>query len=117
MESCDNNFCINDCCNDNCYNEDWCNDDWCCDTICCDERCALASIIQSVAMIETSLSSIICAEGLKIKKAVCLANNLNELIRINESVRETIEIISQLEEALKQKAVYAIEALKELKTD
>lgn len=122
MESCDNNFCINDCCNDNCCNEDWCNedwcnDDWCCDTICCDERCALASIIQSVAMIETSLSSIICAEGLKIKKAVCLANNLNELIRINESVRETIEIISQLEEALKQKAVYAIEALKELKTD
>ncbi len=117
MESCDNNYCINDCCNDNCCNEDWCNDDWCCDTICCDERCALASIIQSVAMIEASLSSIICAEGLKIKKAVCLANNLNELIRINESVRETIEIISQLEEALKQKAVYAIEALKELKTD
>ena len=51
MESCDNNFCINDCCNDNCCNEDWCNDDWCCDTICCDERCALASIIQSVAII------------------------------------------------------------------
>lgn len=112
MVSCDNDYCIDDCCNDNC-----CIEDWCCDNFCCDENCALASIIQSVAMMEASLSSIICAEGMKIKKAVCLANDLNELIRINESVRETIEVISQLEDALKQKAVYAIEALKELKTN
>lgn len=122
MVSCDNDYCIDDCCNDDCCSDDCCSDDcciedWCCDNFCCDENCALASIIQSVAMMEASLSSIICAEGMKIKKAVCLANDLNELIRINESVRETIEVISQLEDALKQKAVYAIEALKELKTN
>lgn len=117
MGSCDNNYCINNCCNDNSCNDECCIEDWCCDTLCCDENCALASIIQSVAMMEASLSSIICAEGIKIKKAVCLANDLDELIRINESVRETIEVISQLEDALKQKAVYAIEALKELKAE
>ena len=51
-------------------------------------RCALTAIIQSVAMIEASLSSIICVEAMKLKKAVCLANDLDSLIRINESVQE-----------------------------
>ena len=100
------------------YDKKHCNDKWCiedCNNIhCVDQRCALTAIIQSVAMIEASLSSIICVEAMKLKKAVCLANDLDSLIRINEYVQETLDAISQLEESLKQKAVYAIEALNEL---
>lgn len=100
------------------YDKKHCNDKWCiedCNNIhCVDQRSALTAIIQSVAMIEASLSSIICVEAMKLKKAVCLANDLDSLIRINESVQETLDAISQLEESLKQKAVYAIEALNEL---
>lgn len=116
-DCCPNNCCSNDCCDDDCCVDDCCVDDCCINECCVDECCALAAVIQSVAMIEASLSSIICAEGAKIKKAVCLSKDLTDLIRINESVKEVIETISLLEESLKQKTVYAIEALREFRCD
>lgn len=76
-----------------------------------DERSALVAVLQSVAMQEGALAAILCAESEKIKKAVCLANCIDELMAINESAAQTICTVKELENALKEKACCAIEAL------
>ena len=48
MNSCNRDFCIDDCCMDNC----------CIEGCCVDERCALAAVLQSVAMQEGALAAI-----------------------------------------------------------
>lgn len=93
MNSCNRDFCIDDCCMDNC----------CIEGCCVDERCALAAIL--------------CAESEKIKKAVCLAKCIDELIAINESAAQTIGTVKELENALKEKACCAIEALQDLRNN
>lgn len=100
MNSCNKDFCIDNRRNDGC---------------CIDEECALTAILQSVAMQEAALASIIHAESEKIKKAICLAKCIDELIAINESTAQTICAIKELENVLKEKACCAIEELKELR--
>ena len=85
MNSCNRDFCIDDCCMDNC----------CIEGCCVDERCALAAVLQSVAMQEGALAAILCAESEKIKKAVCLAKCIDELIAINESAAQTIGTVKE----------------------
>lgn len=107
MNSCNRDFCIDDCCMDNC----------CIEGCCVDERCALAAVLQSVAMQEGALAAILCAESEKIKKAVCLAKCIDELIAINESAAQTIGTVKELENALKEKVCCAIEALQDLRNN
>ena len=84
MNSCNRDFCIDDCCMDNC----------CIEGCCVDERCALAAVLQSVAMQEGALAAILCAESEKIKKAVCLAKCIDELIEIGRaSCRERVTVL------------------------
>lgn len=100
MNSCNKDFCIDNRRNDGC---------------CIDEECALTTVLQSVAMQEAALASILHAESEKIKKAICVAKCIDELVAINESTAQTICAVKELENVLKEKASYAIEALRELR--
>lgn len=82
---------------------------------CVDEKYALTAILQSVSMQETALAQILNAEAEKLKKAVCMANCIDDLFQINESVQRTICSVSELEQSLREKAIYAIEALNDLR--
>jgi len=82
---------------------------------CVDEKCALTAILQSVSMQETALAQILNGEAEKLKKAVCMANCIDDLFQINESVQRTICTIGELEQSLREKAIYAIEALNDLR--
>lgn len=85
------------------------------DESCVEERCALTGILQSVSMQELALAQILNSEADKLKKAICMANSIEELFQINESVQKTICTIADLEQSLREKAVYAIEALNGLR--
>lgn len=63
------------------------------------EQC-VCRIIESIALVETSLSHILNAEGEKLQKAVEVANSVDELLAINKSVTKTIINIAQLEHEL-----------------
>lgn len=110
MNSCDKDFCIDNRCHDEC-----CTENHCFDECCIDEECALATVLQSVAMQEASLASILYAESEKIRKAICVAKCIDELVAINESTAQTICAIKELENILKEKASFAIEELRELR--
>lgn len=60
-------------------------------------------IISSIACMEASLSHIINSEGEKIQKAISISTNINELLCINESVRNTLCEVSKLESILLKK--------------
>ncbi|MEG1059488.1 MAG: hypothetical protein RSD14_04315 [Clostridia bacterium] len=66
----------------------------------CDFCKNLANIIESIALEETGISHILNAEGEKIQKAVLTCKNISELLKINESVNQTISNISMLEQIL-----------------
>ena len=68
-------------------------------------------MLQSIALEETALARLINAEAEKLERAICLANNINELIAINETVLTTIQAINNLEDALREKAVAVLEQL------
>lgn len=82
---------------------------------CIDEKCALTAVLQSISMQEAALAQILNGEADKLKKAVCMANCIDELFEIDESVQKTICTIGELEQSLKEKAVYVIEALNDLR--
>lgn len=75
------------------------------------DRSALLALLQSIALEETALARLINAEAEKLERAICLANNINELIAINETVLTTIQAINNLEDALREKAVAVLEQL------
>ena len=62
--------------------------------------CKNESIPSSMACIEKALANILNEEANKIKKAICLSNNIYDLIKINESVNQTIKNIILLEQVL-----------------
>lgn len=82
---------------------------------CVDEKCALTAVLQSVAMQEAALAQVLTGEAEKLKKAVCMSNCINDLFEVNESVQKTICTIAELEQSLREKAIYAIEALNDLR--
>lgn len=89
------------CCNIFCNN---CDCDSCdnCDDNNNDDEC-ICSVIESIAMIETSLSHILNAEGEKLQKAVQISNNICDLLEINKNVTDTIREITELEFVLNRK--------------
>lgn len=82
---------------------------------CVDEKCALTAILQSVSMQETALAQILNGEAEKLKKVICMTDCIDQLLEVDESVRQTVQAIAELECCLKEKAIYAIESLKELR--
>ncbi|MEG1963359.1 MAG: hypothetical protein RR123_00630 [Clostridia bacterium] len=65
--------------------------------VCCN---TINDIIESVALEETGIAHILNAEGEKIQKALELAQNVDDLLKINCSVQNTITNITNLECAL-----------------
>ena len=64
---------------------------------------AISDLYESVALEQTALSHIMNAEGEKIQKAVTFHVSLTELIKINESVKNTTNAIIALEMILQNK--------------
>ena len=72
---------------------------------------ALTSLLQSIALQEATLAHILNAEGEKIQRVVCEAKCVDDLLSVNESVADTIQAVSTLEEMLKDKAIAVIDEL------
>lgn len=68
-----------------------------CKRCCCN---ANYQLIQSIALEEAGIAHILNAEGEKIQKAVASTCDIDELLCVNESVKETIIHITQLETQL-----------------
>lgn len=65
---------------------------------------AINDLMESIALQETGLSHIINAEGEKIQAVVAMNNVcFNELIAVNESVRDTLSAIAEFEQILYDK--------------
>lgn len=68
------------------------------------DKCqAIADIIESIALEETGLAHIINAEGEKIQKALCLSKDIDDLVAVNESVKDTLVNIIKLQMLLQFK--------------
>lgn len=68
-------------------------------------------MLQSIALQEAALAHILNAEGEKIQRVVCEAKCVDDLLNVNESVTNTIQAFSTLEEMLKDKAIAVIDEL------
>ena len=66
-------------------------------TPCEDEMC---DIIASIALTEAALAHILNAEGEKLQKAVEVTSDICRLLKVNESVLETIMNVTHLEHIL-----------------
>lgn len=67
-------------------------------------RCeAITDIIESIALQQTSLSSILNCEADKITKAIELTSSTEELIEVNSSVETMVTAITNLEIVLQSK--------------
>lgn len=98
---CINYHCLKNYCNI-CKDKDFiCNDF--CDCNLCESCNNYNDIIESIALMETSIAHILNAEGEKIQKAVCISDNVCDLIKTNESVYKTINSITFLEQLLVDK--------------
>ena len=64
---------------------------------------AIADIIESIALEETGLAHIINAEGEKIQRALQIAGNAEDLISVNESVKDTLVNIIKMQMLLQFK--------------
>lgn len=67
------------------------------DCDCCEEVCQL---IEAIALVETGIAHVLNAEGEKIQYAIANSSNLTELVEINNSVTNTVEKITELEQAI-----------------
>lgn len=64
---------------------------------------AIGKLIESIANEERSLGSIFYQEGRKINKALCLTNCIDEIIKIDNSVQDTLKEVAKAEILLLQK--------------
>jgi len=89
----------------------------CCNKELCHKKCKptppppedKCSIITSIALMETALSHILNAEGEKLQKAVEIADNVDELLEVNQSIHKTLTLATQLENTLYAKLQATIE--------
>ncbi|MDO4534612.1 MAG: hypothetical protein Q4B63_02220 [Clostridium perfringens] len=68
-----------------------------------DKEQAISDIIESIALEETGLAHIINAEGEKIQRALQISENANDLISVNESVKDTLVNIIKMQMLLQFK--------------
>ena len=100
LHACSCNHKLNNCCfKDDC--EDNCKDN------------AYNKIVQSIALVEASISHILNAEGEKIQKVLSDCNDIDKILCINKEVNKTIINITHLEQVIYEQLV----ALKECECD
>lgn len=82
-----------DCCEEECCGKEECG--------CCEDNtsclCGVYEILHSIALEEAGLAHILNAEGEKIQKAVASNATIEELLRVNASVSNTINKVTVLE--------------------
>lgn len=88
--------CCCECCHDSVYD---------CEFSCKDLQFHL---IESVAKIEVAISCILHAEGEKIQSALKIFSSIEDVLKINDSVKHTISEVAELEKLLLKKLEYAI---------
>lgn len=81
-----------------CSCNSWVNDATCNGDCDCEEEICL--LIESIALVETGIAHVLNAEGEKIQYAIANSASITELVRINNSVTETVKKITELEEAI-----------------
>ncbi len=64
---------------------------------------SLGDIVESIAIQENGLANILEAEGKKICKAICVAKCVDDLIKVNKSVRNTIKQVNSVQIVLLDK--------------
>lgn len=69
----------------------------------CDSRESCCEVLESVALVETSIAHILNAEGEKLQKAIASTSDVCKLLEVNESVRKTIEKATHMEGILYDK--------------
>lgn len=89
---CNYNICKDDCINPISNNEDACN-----------------NILNSIALIEASLSHILNSEGEKLQKILKSTNNIEEILCVNKEVNKSIINITQLEHVLYSKLISIVD--------
>ena len=79
-----------------------------------DKCCAVASLLQSIALEEAAIAHILNAEGEKIQKVLCMDEcDHKKILDTNKSVQDTIEKITALENVLKDKLELIIPLVEE----
>lgn len=68
-----------------------------------DKCCAASSLLLSIALEETAIFHILNAEGEKLQKAISLNCDQKDLLKVNKSVEDMIDKITNLEIVLKSK--------------
>ncbi|XMB67018.1 hypothetical protein RI065_00445 [Mycoplasmatota bacterium zrk1] len=68
-----------------------------------DKPQAIADVIESIALEEVGLAHILNAEGEKIQKGVAIATSIDDLIKVNASVSETLKNVSKMQMLLQYK--------------
>ncbi|MDR3278590.1 MAG: hypothetical protein LBT12_07430 [Oscillospiraceae bacterium] len=66
-------------------------------------RCGCNAVVASVALAEAALAHILNAEGEKLQKILAVSDDPGDLLAVNESVRNTIIEVSELERILYSK--------------
>lgn len=65
---------------------------------------AVANLLESIALEETALSHILNAEGEKLQKVLAMeCANIDDILAVNESVRNTVAEVHELEATLRDK--------------
>lgn len=113
--------CDCDCCPKCCSSKCSCRPDCDCNCDCdsdCDCNCnscsdAACAILKSIAKTENALAHILNAEGEKLQKAIELADNICDLLKVNQSVQQTVTKVTFLEQVLYAK----LEALERCRFD
>ena len=81
------------------------------DIECHKDKKELEQIIESIALTECSLAHILNCEGMKICKAIETTDDICKLLKVNESVNETIKNTTRLEEILTNKLAITLNCL------
>ena len=102
--------CCPKCCSSKCSCRPDCDCNCDCDSRCdCDSDCdcncnscsdAACAILKSIAKTENALAHILNAEGEKLQKAIELADNICDLLKVNQSVQQTVTKVTFLEQVL-----------------
>lgn len=98
-DECNFNLCSEDCCEqespiEGCYEEETLSED-CCEQVNTEESCA--SVLHSIALIETEIAHILNCQGEKLQKIMEENTDIEVILNANKEVNKTISNVSQLE--------------------
>jgi len=73
---------------------------------------AAAQIMGSIALGEAALAHIMNAEGEKIQAAIANTGDIDKMIEVNESVRDTLKQVNEVEQTLLAKLQLVVDLVR-----